>query len=268
MSTPQAKRRRLNEATKTLNKPFKSPFRTPLRPGIGSDPPSSDPPDVNAPVATYAPAMIHQTSTNGAQSAALPKQPSCTPVPSRASKPLPSLSNFSTPSKAPSKKAPTKPALTREIMQLRNEMQILSQAHALATSTKDDDLVVLIDKWRTVSRTVAEEIFATTRDKVNRMGGVGAWKAREKEGEERRQQWDREEREAEREKMEEARESGEMGDEAYDKYAEMAEEHGEEKQKETFKAADDDVSSTCVCFLSVLTVAVIHHGHDAQDAEY
>jgi Swi5-dependent recombination DNA repair protein 1 len=110
-------------------------------------------------------------------------------------------------------------------------MQILSQAHALATSSKDDDLVVLIDKWRTTSRVVAEELFATTRDKVNRMGGVGAWKAREKE------------RQAEREKMEEARENGEIGDEAYDKYAEMAEENGgEEKEVETFKAADDDVS--------------------------
>jgi hypothetical protein len=127
-------------------------------------------------------------------------------------------------------------------MQLRNEMQILSQAHTLATTTKDDDLVLLIDKWRTVSRAVAEELFATTRDKVNRMGGVGAWKAREKEGKERQLQWDKEEREAEREKMEEARENGEIGDEAYDRYAEMAEENGEEKEEETFKAADDDVS--------------------------
>lgn len=126
-------------------------------------------------------------------------------------------------------------------MQLRNEMQILSQAHTLATSTKDDDLVVLIDKWRTVSRAVAEELFATTRDKVNRMGGIGAWKAREKEGKERQLQWDKEEREAERERLEEARENGEIGDDAYDKYAEMAEEPTVEKEEETFKAADDDV---------------------------
>jgi Swi5-dependent recombination DNA repair protein 1 len=126
-------------------------------------------------------------------------------------------------------------------MQLRNEMQILSQAHTLATTTKDDDLVLLIDKWRTVSRAVAEELFATTRDKVNRMGGVGAWKAREKEGKDRQLQWDKEEREAEREKVKEARENGEIGDEAYDRYAETAEENGEEKEEETFKVADDDV---------------------------
>jgi len=128
-------------------------------------------------------------------------------------------------------------------MQLRSDLQILTQAQTLATTTKDDDLVVLIDKWRTASRAAAEEIFATTRDKVNRMGGVGAWKAREKEGKERQQQWDMEERQAEREKMEEARENGEIGDEAYDKYAEMADENGgEEKEVETFKASDDDVS--------------------------
>jgi ribosomal protein L19E len=122
-------------------------------------------------------------------------------------------------------------------------MQILSQAHTLATSTKDDDLVVLIDRWRTASRAAAEELFATTRDKVNRMGGVGAWKAREQEGKERQQQWDLEVRQAEREKLEQAREKGEIEDEAYDRYSEMAEETGEnEKEKETFKAADDDVS--------------------------
>lgn len=77
------------------------------------------------------------------------------------------------------------------------------------------------------------------------MGGVGAWKAREKEGKERQQNWDREEREAEREKIEEARENGEIGDEAYDKYAEMADENGAgEKEEETFKTADDDVSGS------------------------
>jgi Swi5-dependent recombination DNA repair protein 1 len=135
-------------------------------------------------------------------------------------------------------------------MQLRNEMQILSQAHALATSTKDDDLVLLIDKWRTVSRIVAEELFATTRDKVNRMGGVGAWKAREKEGKERQLQWDREEREAERERIDEARENGALGDEAYDSYIEMAGDNGEEKEEETFKAADDDVSTRGVLCIS------------------
>jgi Swi5-dependent recombination DNA repair protein 1 len=246
MSTPNVKRRRLNDATKTLQKPFKSPFRTPVRPGIGSDPPSSDPPEAGTPVSQSIQGAPFHSTTDTRHSTASTTQPA-TPVPSklRAPKPLPSRPSFATPSRAPTKKVPPKASLTREIVQLRSDLQILTQAQALATSTKDDDLVVLIDRWRTASRAAAEEIFATTRDKVNRMGGVGAWKAREKEGKERQQQWDMEERQAEREKMEEARENGEIGDEAYDRFAEMADENGgqeKEKEVETFKAADDDVS--------------------------
>jgi Swi5-dependent recombination DNA repair protein 1 len=119
---------------------------------------------------------------------------------------------------------------------------MLTQAQTLATSTKDDDLVILID--RTASRSAAEEFFGSTRDRVNRMGGVGAWKEREKESKERQMRWDQEEMEAEREKMEEAKQNGEVSEEAYDRYAEMdAERDKGEEEKETFKAgADDDVS--------------------------
>jgi hypothetical protein len=121
---------------------------------------------------------------------------------------------------------------------------MLMQAQTLATSTKDDDLVILIDRWRTASRSAAEELFGSTRDRVNRMGGVGAWKEREKESKERQMRWDQEEMEAEREKMEEAKQNGEVSEEAYDRYAEMdAERDNGEEEKETFKAgADDDVS--------------------------
>ena len=128
-------------------------------------------------------------------------------------------------------------------MQLRSEIQILSQAQALASSTKDEDLQVLIDKWRAASRAAAEELFGTTRDRVNRMGGVGAWKEREREASERTMKWDLEERQAEREKMEEAKENGEIDDEVYDRYAEMEDEQGRgEVQDNIPKAADDDVS--------------------------
>ncbi|KAF2033098.1 hypothetical protein EK21DRAFT_98419 [Setomelanomma holmii] len=268
MSTPQAKRRRLNDAAKTLHKPFKSPFRTPVRPGIGSDPPSSDPPEIHPPASMSTEAVRPYPTPDGAQPVAPPKPLSTAPALSqqRIAKPLPTRPNSATPSQVVTKKALTKPSLSREIVQLRSEMQILSQAQTLATSTKDDDLVVLIDKWRTASRAAAEELFATTRDKVNRMGGVGAWKAREKEGKQRQQQWDLEERQAEREKMEEARENGEIEDEAYDRYAEMADENGGgEKEEETFKAADDD-SFTMDMMLKTLNIdlQLIGYSKEAQ----
>lgn len=245
MSTPQAKRRRLNDATNTLKKPFKSPFRTPVKPSIGSDPPSSDPPDISTPARSTL--YTNQVATPHTVSSALaPPKPTAAaapPLQPRFVKPPASRPNGSTTSRAAPVKAPSKPSLTRELIQLRNEIQILTQAHALATSTKDEDLQVLVDKWRTASRAAAEELFGSTRDRVNRMGGVGAWKVREKEAKERTMKWDHEEKEAEKERMEEARENGDMGDEAYDRYAELAEEHSkQEEEDDTLKAADDDVS--------------------------
>jgi Swi5-dependent recombination DNA repair protein 1 len=143
-------------------------------------------------------------------------------------------------------------------MQLRNEIQILTQAEALTTSTKDDDLQFLIDRWRTASRAAAEELFGSTRDRVNRMGGVGAWKEREREAKERTMKWDLEEREAERERMEGAKENGEVDDEAYDRYAEMADEQGKNGEEDNVpKAADDDVSL-------VLSKAVIHADRNSR----
>jgi len=142
---------------------------------------------------------------------------------------------------------------------------MLTQAQTLATSTKDDDLVILVDKWRTASRAAAEELFGSTRDRVNRMGGVGAWKEREKESKERQMQWDKEEQEAERERMEEAKENGEVSDEAYDGYTEMAEAKMEE-EKETFKDGADDDSFTMDMMLKTLNIdlQLIGYNKEAQ----
>ncbi|KAF2128012.1 hypothetical protein P153DRAFT_432426 [Dothidotthia symphoricarpi CBS 119687] len=250
MSTPYAKRRRLNEATKTLHKPFKSPFKTPSKSVTSSDPPSSDPSDLVIPDPAYVFPVLNTARSNDVQPLPTPARPEespATPAPptARTSRSLVSRSITSTPSRSLPKKTPSKPSLTREIVQLRSDIQILSQAERLATSTEDDNLIVLIDKWRTASRAAAEELFGSTRDRVNRMGGVGAWKEREKEAQERTQKWDQEERqaqvEAERERLEEAKEKGEVVDEAYDKYADMTEDKVEEEE-EKYKVADDDVS--------------------------
>lgn len=238
MSTPQAKRRRLNEATVTLHKPFKSPFRTPLKPNLGSDPPSSDPAEIyNDPVSAG--------PDNGvAQEHPVSYQIVLDRPTSSVAKPLLPRSSFSTPTRLrlPQRKSKSlKLSLTREIIDLRNDIQILSQAQALATSSQDSDLLVLIERWRTASRSAAEELFATTRDRVNRMGGVGAWKDREREQKEWKLKAEREEMDAERARLEEAREKGEINEEVYDQYMD-ADGGAEPEVKETFRAADDDVS--------------------------
>ncbi|KAB2099355.1 hypothetical protein AG0111_0g12395 [Alternaria gaisen] len=278
MATPQAKRRRLNEATKTLQKPFKSPFRTPLKPSIGDDPPSSDPPELHTPARKTSETNVNtarnispashyaQRSTTAEPSTRPLPTPATSKVTARVSKTLVSRPNTTTPLRLVSKKTASKPSVAREIMQLRNEIQMLTQAQTLATSTKDDDLVMLIDKWRTASRAAAEELFGSTRDRVNRMGGVGAWKEREKESKERQMQWDKEEMEAEREKMEEAKERGDVSEEEYDRYAEMDSEREKgEEEKETFKCVDDD-SFTMDMMLKTLNIdlKLIGYNKEAQ----
>ncbi|EOA91371.1 hypothetical protein ACJQWK_03570 [Exserohilum turcicum] len=273
MSTPQAKRRRLNEAAKTLQKPFKSPFRTPLKPSIGDDLPSSDPPEIQVPAkknleesGVRAKSITpigdsKQQTVTTTQSTSVPG-----PSTSRISKTFVSRpTSTATPSRLISRNTPFKPSVAREIMQLRNEIQMLTQAQTLATSTKDDDLVALIDKWRTASRAAAEELFGVTRDRVNRMGGVGAWQEREKEAKQRQMKWDQEEIEAERERMAEAKENGEISEEAYDQYAEMEGEREKvEEEKETFKNADDSFTMDMMLKTLNIDLQLIGYNKEAQ----
>lgn len=99
---------------------------------------------------------------------------------------------------------------------LRAELDITTQAVKLSTSSQDRELETLIRKWRGVSRDVAEELYASAREKVNRMGGVGVWKERSK-----RRPWDDEEKP----------EGGEDGVEV-EKEEEEAEEEEEEEEEE------------------------------------
>lgn len=233
MSTPQAKRRRLNEATKTLHKPFKSPFRTPLKPTFVSDPPSSDPSETSPPLGPpESISGITQELPSPAQKTVNP----VTPLLPRARAPTSTRIRQSL-----TKATSSQPSLTREAIDLRNDIQMLSQAHALATSSKDSDLLILVERWRTASRAAAEELFATTRDRVNRMGGVGAWKDRENEQKQWKIQAEREELEMERERFERARDDGQVSEDAIEQYGDAGM-RTEEAEQETFKAANDDVS--------------------------
>ncbi|USP79167.1 uncharacterized protein yc1106_06441 [Curvularia clavata] len=274
MSDPQSKRRRLNEAAKTLHKPFKSPFRTPLKPSIGDDPPSSDPPEILVPTKeTLEPTTIPAKSTASVSNGGQPTISTCsatvTSTPgsstSKVSKPPISLSKPSTPLRLGSRNKFSKPSVACEIMQLRNEIQMLTQAQTLATSTKDDDLVALIDKWRTASRAAAEELFGVTRDRVNRLGGVGAWQEREKEAKQRQMRWDREEIEAERERFQEAKENGEVSEDAYDQYAELdGENEGLEEEKETFKSTNDSFTMDMMLKTLNIDLQLIGYNKEAQ----
>ncbi|KAF2713915.1 hypothetical protein K504DRAFT_424947 [Pleomassaria siparia CBS 279.74] len=265
MSTPQAKRRRLNTATKTLHKPFKSPFRTPLK-AAATDLIASETPD------TAAASIVARDYTSTRPTGGKVFEPSPIPNPSASRLPV------STPTRPLHHKRPIsttatptpklKPSLTRDTINLRADIQLLTQALSLCTSTKDEDLAVLVDRWRTASRAAAEEVYAGTRDRVNRMGGVGAWKSREKEQMEWRTKWDKEEAEAEMERRKAMEEPGEGDDvggfrDRYEEYGDADQlKNGSGEQNEA--CGNDDDSFTMDMMLKTLHIDLKLIGYDKE----
>jgi Swi5-dependent recombination DNA repair protein 1 len=72
-------------------------------------------------------------------------------------------------------------ALLLELSHLRTTLDTAQQAVKISTSAIDAELESLIHKWRTASREAAEELFRGARDRVNKMGGVGAWRERSRQ---------------------------------------------------------------------------------------
>lgn len=68
---------------------------------------------------------------------------------------------------------------------MRNDLDILNQAAKYANNTADHDLEELSVKWKIASQAAVEEIFGTVKERVNRMGGVQAWRDSEKQKYER-----------------------------------------------------------------------------------
>jgi hypothetical protein len=81
-------------------------------------------------------------------------------------------------------------ALILQLSKLKQSLDIAQQALKTQSSNTDMELEILIRKWRLVSREAAEELFAGAKDRVNRMGGVGAWRERNQK---QTQGWDEEE---------------------------------------------------------------------------
>ncbi|KAL8814081.1 MAG: hypothetical protein Q9223_006669 [Gallowayella weberi] len=176
---PPKKRCRV-DSTNPLYRPFKSPFRTPLRTSSGAEASTKS-------VATLNP--------NGASAFRKPS-PSSTPTPlklDRRVRPLPNLSSTS----------PTKPgskldklqkhhtSLLNTLSSLRARLETTNQALEIEASSSDAELEGLIQKWRSTSREAAEEVFGSMKEKVQEMGGMGAWRRKEAEG---KRKWDDEER--------------------------------------------------------------------------
>ncbi|KAL2006547.1 hypothetical protein VTN00DRAFT_9215 [Thermoascus crustaceus] len=205
------KRRRLDQAASTLSKPFKSPLRTPLKKHdekqgnpLSDTPQNKDdatdssrpqPDEEKKPAVDDADPTLTSTPLKKPSSTSTSTTPVYkTPLPPTLRKrkslvsPLsssPSITTTSDPVLSSLQKQHT--ALQSRLSALRSELDTAQQALRIESSAKDEELEALIRKWRSVSQDAAEEVFAGARERVLRMGGVGAWRERMRRGRER---WD------------------------------------------------------------------------------
>ena len=267
-----AKRRKLDESSSTLSKPFRSPMRVDVEA-------QSRQINHNEQIVSDRPVKV--TDHKNRSDANVTKVKQNTPHPST-EKSRPPLNSSSPVRKSPpplsaSPHGPAKDAeytsfqkqhsaLTLQLSKLRQAIDTAQQALKIQSSNADTDLDILIRKWQFVSREAAEELFAGARDRVNRMGGVGAWRERNRK---QSQGWDEEE------PLDQADLTDEQKDMIEGQKEEMAAErdkYGTGKVEEEVEEKDDEVGfgspfRIVRSRLIAIANAVFHPGHDAQEFE-
>lgn len=165
--SPPKKRQRFSNAS-ALSKPFRSPLKTPLKTPLG---PSQNPKAADTQSSPGDPTKV-LTPTPVANSS---KFRTPTQV-------LHSGSNSSaTPSPRLSQLQKQHTALLNELAAVRANLETTNQALEIEASTTDSDLEALIRKWKTVSRNAAEEVFPVTKERIDGVGGVKAWRKQDRE---------------------------------------------------------------------------------------
>ena len=172
MSTPEAKRRRIDAASNTLSKPFRSPFKTPFKSPIRNQTSDSKQGSTLTPLRASVPILSEKT----------PNLPSTLgPTLNRVS---PGKKTFSSPVASAALNTDPDVALIlrkqrdleRQLRELKEELETADQARKIERDSFkkdpggeiDGELVELMEKWRSTSRQAAEELFSKVRDRVNR----------------------------------------------------------------------------------------------------
>ncbi|RMZ10044.1 hypothetical protein D0860_03975 [Hortaea werneckii] len=186
MSSPLSlKRRKFNDANKTLKKPFVSPLRNARaqRPPVKEDHQHGNTPYTPSTLAHTVSAAERDTTQKN-DSTASNANPA-TPAPLIKSQSLHKRPGFITssrcadPAELAAQKALT--SLELQIRPLRTDIDALKQSEQISTSNTDAELEQLTEKWRLASQQASEELFGHVKERVCRMGGVAAWRESEKQ---------------------------------------------------------------------------------------
>ena len=245
--TKPSKRRRLGNASHTLSQPFKSPFKTPLKNKIITE--------THVSTTTSSP-----TAENGKTKALLSPPSSPQSTPTITPLPPPQVRISPSPELLGLQKQHTR--LLNQLSAARSHLETSNQALKIEFSNRDVELEALIFKWRAASRAAAEEVFAGARDKVNKLGGVGAMRDRERQSKQKAWGWDDEPK-----RDDEADEDDETGHEDSDGFR-IGEKEGEEQdeREEGANKADafgeDDGGYTMDVMLKTLNIDLDTIGFD------
>jgi SEL1 protein len=263
------KRRKLGESSSTLSKPFRSPIRVDTRAQahqIANH--EQTVPDHSAKVIDHT-LNPYAGETEAEHNSAKPPT-AVLALPSRSSNLTSTLAHLLSSRRDPERDADylllqkRRSALVLQLSKLRQALDTARQALTIQSSNPDAALETLIRKWRHVSRQAAEQLFASAQDRVNCMGGVGAWRERNWK---QTQEWDEEEPRNHKNLTEEQQDLIE------DQKNEMVAKNRNRKLKEAVEERDDEVRpsstplTTCSRLMTI-AITVFHHGHDAQDSQY
>ena len=236
MTTPLGKRRKLND-TSALLKPFKSPLRNP-----------QSKPESEVALAQYKSPTPEDALAGYAPHATKPSQ---TLVRNR--RPLRMVPT--TPAESEEIKALQREhtALLNQFASMRAELDKITQALKIEASPRDDELRKLIKQWRTASQQAAEEVYADVRDRVNGMGGLRAWRERERQRAENAWGWDGEDKGE--------KDDGDDGE--LEKTEEMP-----EKQQTAQNDEDEDEGFTVDIMLRTLNIELDVIGYDKEGQKW
>ena len=278
-NTPPDKRRRLGPSTSsTLSKPFKSPLRKPLQASHTPKPETSFP----SPKKEQEKGSGNQKENNSFST------PITLPPPQPTLKTPPSTTTTTQPRKKPLTPT-TDPELTTlqkaqrtlqsRLASLRQDLDTVQQAQRIEGSSKTAELEGLISKWKAVAQDAAEEVFASAKERVGRMGGMRARREQMQKGRDASARWEEEEMANWFGDAEVDQDGDEGGDvdgkrqEAKEKIEELREEKKRKREEEEEKGGEDGGREDEVCTgsLAVKTMLIeigAYYGLHAEDAEY
>ncbi|KAL2845742.1 hypothetical protein BJY01DRAFT_213986 [Aspergillus pseudoustus] len=262
-----AKRRRLDDASATLSKPFKSPLRRDT-PAVkeGTVSPEKDQ-SISATSSSQHTACLENTQQDLL----------CTPTATNTlATPPPTRKRTiygqrPTPVRKPVLLDPEIQGLQKEqralqsrLATLRSELDTVQQALRIESSSRDEELEDLINKWKKVSQDAAEEVFTGAQERISRMGGVKGWREKMNSIDNR---WEQEEMESWFGNID--AEANDMdADEVEARKAEMREEIEKKAQDQKADQGNEPEEFTMDMMLKTLNIDLKLIGYDKVDQRW